>query len=137
MFKKFTHKTVSVIMALIVLGSTMSFTIEKHFCGDFLVDVAIFSEAKACGGESSESDHETITKKPCCKDVVDHIQGQDELQNKTFDDLEFQQQLVLEAFTYSYINLFEGLPQLIVPHKDYSPPNLVYDIQVLDEVYLI
>ena len=137
MFKTFAHKTISVIMAFVVLCSTLSFTIEKHFCGDFLIATSIFSEVDKCAQEAFELEQEAITKKPCCKDVVDLIKGQDELQNKSFDDLEFQQQVFLEAFAYSYINLFEGLPQLIVPHKGYSPPNLVYDIQVLDEVYLI
>ena len=124
-------------MAFIVLCSTLSFTIEKHFCGDFLIATSIFSEVDKCAQEAFELEQEAITKKPCCKDVVDLIKGQDELQNKSFDDLEFQQQVFLQAFAYSYINLFEGLPEHVVPHKDYSPPNLIYDIQVLDEVYLI
>ncbi|WP_353778072.1 hypothetical protein [Winogradskyella sp. 3972H.M.0a.05] len=137
MFKTIAHKIVSVTMALTVLFSTLSFTVEKHFCGEFLIDSAIFSEVEKCAQETFELEQEAITKKPCCKDVVDIIEGQDELKNQSFDDLEFQQQLFLQAFAYSYINLFEGLPQHVVPHKNYRPPNLVYDIQVLDEVYLI
>ena len=38
---------------------------------------------------------------------------------------------------YSYINLFEGLEKNIVPFKNYSPPLIVTDIQVLDQVFLI
>ena len=87
--------------------------------------------------EALELELESITKKPCCKDEVDMLKGQDELLVKTFDDLDLDQQVFLASFAYSYINLFEGLPQFIVPHKDYSPPNLVADIQVLDQVFLI
>ncbi|WP_455429473.1 HYC_CC_PP family protein, partial [Maribacter hydrothermalis] len=36
--KKFYHKILSVIMAFVVLLSTMSFTIDFHYCGDLLVD---------------------------------------------------------------------------------------------------
>ena len=124
-------------MALIVLCSTVSFTIEKHFCGDKLVDVSVFSEAKKCKMEAFEMELEKITKSPCCKDKIDVVKGQDELIVKTIDDLDVNQQLFIATFTHSYLNLFEGLPQLVIPHKNYSPPNLVTDIQVLDQVFLI
>ena len=120
-----------------MLCSTVSFTIEKHFCGDTLVDVSVFSEADKCKMEPLGIVADGITKKPCCKDEVNMVKGQDELIVKTFDDLNAEQQLFAATFTYSYINLFEGLPQLVIPHKDYSPPNLFADIQVLDQVFLI
>ncbi|MDO5968313.1 hypothetical protein Q4Q35_00700 [Flavivirga aquimarina] len=124
-------------MALLVLFSTVSFTIEKHFCGDVLVDVSIFNEVDKCAMEAYEIALEKITKKPCCKDVVDVIEGQNEMKFSSFEDLDFEQQQFITVFAYSYINLFEGLEKQIIPHKDYSPPNLVTDIQVLDQVFLI
>ena len=117
--------------------STVSFTIEKHYCGDMLVDVAIFEEAKKCGMETTEMASEQITKKPCCKDTIDVYEGQDQLKINSFEDLEFEQQLFITSLVYSYINLFEGLPQLVIPHKNYSPPDLVVDRQIIDQVFLI
>ena len=87
--------------------------------------------------ESMEVDQSAITKKSCCKDTVEVIQGQDELNVNTFNDLDFQQQLFISSFTYSLLDLFEGLLEQIVPHKNYSPPNLVADIHVLDQVFII
>lgn len=127
------HKIVSFSMALLVLFSTVSFTVEKHYCGDVLVDVSVFTEVDKCASEAEE----IIAKMDCCKDTIDVIQGQDELSVKTFKDLDFEQQVFLASFTYSYINLFEGLPKEDVPFKDYSPPNLVADIQVLNQVFII
>lgn len=101
------------------------------------MDVSVFSEADKCNMPALGNDHEKITKKPCCKDEVDMIIGQDELIVKSFDDFNFEQQIFITSLAYSYINLFEGLPQLVIPHKDYSPPNLVADIQMLDQVFLI
>jgi hypothetical protein len=135
--KEILHKTFSVLLALLVLFSTVSFTIEKHFCGDVLVDVSVFKEAEKCGMESMAKSQGTITKKSCCKDEVDVIQGQDELKFSSFEDLDFQKQLFVTTFTFTYINLFESLPKQTIPHKDYSPPNLVADIQVLDQVFII
>ena len=124
-------------MSLLVLFSTVSFTVEKHYCGDALIDISVFSEVERCASEAYEIELEKITKKSCCKDVVDLVEGQDELQKTSFDDLDLDQQLFLDIYFQSYKNLFEGLPQHLIPHKNYSPPNLVFDIQVLDQVFLI
>ena len=127
----------SLSMSLLVLFSTVSFTVEKHYCGDALIDISVFSEVERCASEAYEIELEKITKKSCCKDVVDLVEGQDELQKTSFDDLDLDQQLFLDIYFQSYKNLFEGLPQHLIPHKNYSPPNLVFDIQVLDQVFLI
>lgn len=133
MLKQVLHKVFSIAMAILVLFSTVSFTVESHYCGDTLVDVSIFAEAEKCGMESIEM----LQKKSCCKDEVNVLQGQDELHVVSFEDLDLDLQQFLVAFTQSYLILFESLPKQIIPHKDYVPPNLIYDIQVLDEVFLI
>lgn len=128
------HKVFSLALSFLVLFSTFSFTVEKHYCGSRLVDVSVFSEAKGCGMETPS---ETKLKKSCCKDVVDVIEGQDELNTVSFDNLDFKSQVFLSAYIYSFSVIFESLPKQIIPHKDYSPPNLVRDIQLLDDVFLI
>jgi len=128
------HKIFSVIVSFLVLLSTFSFTIEKHYCGERLVDVSLFSEAKGCGMEMPD---EAKEKKSCCKDVVDVIEGQDELSKVVFEDLELSTQLFISSYIYTYTSLFESLPKKINPHRDYLPPNIVYDIQLLDAVFLI
>ncbi|WP_366143730.1 hypothetical protein [Algibacter sp.] len=116
-----------------MLFSTVSFTIEKHYCGDILVDASMFAEVEKCAMESME----ILQKKSCCKDEIDVIQGQDELKFSSFEDLDFEQQQFVAAFTFSYVGMFESLTKQIIPHKDYSPPNLVADIHVLDQVFII
>lgn len=137
MIKQVSHKASSILLALLVLFSTVSITIEKHFCGDVLIDVAVFKEAQKCAMEAFEMEQALITKKNCCKDVLEIVKGQDELKMSNFEDLHIDQQLFLESFVYSYVNLFEGLSEQIIPHKNYSPPNLVEDIHILDQVFLI
>ena len=121
------------LLALLVLFSTVSFTVEKHYCGDVLVDISVFSEVEKCGMEAME----ILQKKTCCKDEVNVVEGQDELKVSSFEDLDFEEQLFITVFTFAYINGFESLPKQTISHKDYSPPNLVYDIQVLDQVFII
>ena len=119
-------------MALLVMLSTVSFTVEKHYCGGNLVEVAVFSEAKKCGGNMEQN-----IMKSCCEDEVEVVKGQDELKFSKFEDLDLIEQSFIASFAFVYTNLFESLPKQIIPFKDYSPPNLVFDILVLDQVFLI
>ncbi|MBV7269840.1 hypothetical protein KCG49_11640 [Winogradskyella sp. WHY3] len=124
-------------MSLLVLVSTLSLTIEKHFCGGVLVDIAIFTEVEKCSDDVTGTTENNIAKKSCCKDEVDVFKGLDKVTTNSFEDLDDIQKQILLAYSFSYINLFEGLPNLIIPHKNYKPPILFKDIQVLDETYLI
>lgn len=121
-------------MATLVLFSTFSFTVDKHYCGNYLVDSAVFSKAKTCGMEPNSQ--EGITEDHCCKNEKVAVDGQDELK-MSFDQFHLNQQVFIAAFTYSYINFFEPQAQQIIPFKDYSPPLLVTDIHLEDQVFLI
>lgn len=137
--KEIILKISSVLMAFSVLFSTMSFSISEHYCGDNLVDSSLFSEADSCGMEMEKplaiGDCE-IQKSNCCKDVVKLYIGQDNIKTNPLD-LNSSEQILVASFIYSYINLFEGLEENIIPFKEYSPPFLITNIQVINETYLI
>ncbi|MCX7547787.1 hypothetical protein OS188_07470 [Xanthomarina sp. F1114] len=136
--KQFFHKIGSLLMAFVVLFSTMSFTLNMHYCGDTLVETAIFHKAKGCGMEMEKPSTEacSITKKNCCDDKQLAIEGQNELQLQV-DKVTFQQQVFIASFIYSYINLFEGLDKNASSFEAYKPPLVVKDIFKIDETYLI
>jgi len=137
MLKQVLHQLASMVMAILLLFSTVSFTVEKHFCGDVLIDVAVFSAAEKCNMEASGDTQDQIAKMPCCKDTLDVIEGQNQLKVKNFDDLAFEQQQFLKVYLFSFDALFEVFPKQNNTHKHYKPPNLIIDIQVLDQVFLI
>ncbi|MEX0360745.1 MAG: hypothetical protein AB3N10_07110, partial [Allomuricauda sp.] len=64
------HKILSVLMVIVVFFSTMSFTVDMHYCGDTLVETTIFKKTKGCGMEMQNPLTEgcAITKKNCCDD---------------------------------------------------------------------
>ncbi len=137
--KKILYKISSFFMALLVLLSTTSFTIESHYCGDILVDASFLGTAKTCGMEVQKTSTSTdcdITKKDCCSNEQLIIEGQDNL-NTSFDKLEKEQQNFVVALIQSYIYLFESNEANITSFKDYSPPPLIRDVQVLDQTFLI
>lgn len=132
-------KISSVILAFLMLISTFSLTIEKHFCEGDLVDISYFGKTEGCTGEGGEHCDLTsvIEESDCCKDEVQQIDGQKELQKSSEERIELKQQQFIIAFVSSYNNLFSVLERQIVPHKNYFSPSLVSDIQVLHEVFII
>ena len=136
--KQVFHKIMSFAMAFVVLFSTMSFTINMHYCGDTLVETAIFQNTKGCGMEMEKPSTEgcAITKKDCCKNEQSLVDGQDELQFQV-DNITFEQQLFITSFVYTYINLFEGLDKNVTSYEVYEPPLVIRQLYKLDETYLI
>lgn len=127
------------MLSLIVIASTMSFTVEKHYCGETLVDVSYFGEADSCCAKSmKKKDHQEkkSQKKGCCSNELELIQSSTFNKEKltSFSPQEMQ---FLTFFTYSYINLFQEVELEKEFYKDFSPPDIVQDIQVLHETFLI
>ena len=132
------HKIMSLAMAFVVLFSTMSFTVNMHYCGDTLVETAIFHKAKGCGMEMDKpsTDGCSITKKNCCDDEQLVVDGQDELQLQV-DKISFEQQVFIASFVYTFINLFEGLDKNVSSYEEYKPPLVIKQLYKIDETYLI
>ena len=136
--KQFFHKIMSLVMAFVVLFSTMSFTINMHYCGDTLVETAIFQKAKGCGMEMEKPSTEgcSIIKKNCCDEEQLAFEGQDELQLQV-DKITLEQHLFIASFVYTYINLFEGLDNNVSSYEEYKPPLVIRQLYKIDETYLI
>lgn len=128
-------KITSFTLSFLVLFSTLSFTVEKHFCGEFLMDVSFTGDAADCG-----MDMEKVTsakKKGCCKDEVHQIEGQDELQQFSYSDFDLEKQQFVVAFYHSYQELFVQKITQNSFYKDFSPPDIPIDYQVLYQTFII
>ncbi|MFC5195899.1 hypothetical protein ACFPH8_11205 [Bizionia hallyeonensis] len=136
--KKIFHNILSIAMAFVVLFSTLSFTVDMHYCGGTLVETAIFNKAKGCGMDMNKPSTEgcTITKKDCCKNEQTLVDGQDELQLHV-DKISFEQQVFIASFVQTYLNLFEDLDTQAPSYTTYEPPLVIRQIFKLDETYLI
>ena len=130
-------------MALFVIISTLSFSIEKHYCGDKLVAVGIFTEARKCGSDEpaaprKDRDQDRLfIQASCCKDTVDLFEGQDELSIQKAQVFKVNQ----KVFFLSFAAVFGGsYLQQSTRHnrlESYTPPLFSKDIQLLHEVFLI
>lgn len=129
------QKISALLMALIVLGSTLSFTVNQHYCGDILMSQSVFEEPMSCCSAMHNA-QDSNTDNNCCSAQQIVVQGENCFEI-TFAQLDFSQQVFIASFFYSYLNLFEGLPEQVVPFQNYSPPLIIQDVQVLNETYLI
>ena len=137
--KQVFHKTMSVLMAFVVLLSTMSFTINMHYCGDKLVDSAIFSKAETCGMEmelTTSTNDCSVSKKNCCSEGFEKINGQNELQS-SIETISFEQQVFIASFIYTYAKLFKSLDNKVSLYEEYHTPLVIRQLYKLDETYLI
>lgn len=132
-------KIASTLLALLVLFSTFSLTVEKHYCGDFLVAISFFGEANNCADELEEDDCDSpqvIEEKNCCKDEIQNIEGQDDLRN-SIEKFNLKKQQLVAAYLFSYKYIFESSVKEEREYSFYLPPKLIKDLHVLHEVYII
>jgi hypothetical protein len=133
--KQLTTKIGAVLMTLIVLLSTMSFTINQRFCDGNLVDTTLFLKSESC---------KIIVQSDCCEiseECCDHeqiiIDGQKEFPSRIVVETPIVNQyfvvnsvkLHLEKYNFQYENR--------IFYKKYIPPSLVFNKQVFHQVFII
>ena len=132
--KQYLSKIASFFLALMVLFSTFSFTVEKHYCGESLMDVSFIGDADTCG---MDMEKRSAKKKNCCKDEVHYMEGQDELQQIQSDYLNFSKEQFLVSFYISYTDLFVENKSNKTNFKNPYLPDFPINYQVLYQSFLI
>lgn len=77
-----------------------------------------------------------VRKKSCCSDKHFQSDGQDDLRHAV-EQLPLSADLFLAGFVYTYQMLFEEPTQEHVHFRQYRPPNIENDLQVLHQTFLI
>lgn len=128
----------TVLMAVVVMFSTMSFNVNMHYCGDSLIDYSLTKTAKSCGMDiQKQGDCDTsINLKSCCSDKSLSAKGHDDLKPAVYN-LDLEQQLFITSFVYAFTVLFEDQKADNNAFEAYSPPPLIRDVQTLDQVFRI
>ena len=129
----------SVILSLVVLVTSMGFTVSSHECGGRVVKtvISVTNADVSCGMESKKSNCATQpkVKKSCCKDNYLLIQGdQDYAQQVQAVDFSVD---YLSAFVIAYVELIQTETTQDDFFTDHSPPPLIKDIPILIQSFLI
>ncbi|MEX1383075.1 hypothetical protein [Lutibacter sp.] len=131
------RKIAAVLMVTILLLSTTSFSIYKHFCGDNLVAISTEKVDNCCDSKTTlKSNNLNFSKKDCCKNetALKNIQLFDTTSSKKIAK---SQTLFLASFYFSFIEKLITVDTTIKFYKDFSPPTLVSNKQVLFQTFLI
>ncbi len=137
--KTIIQKSVAVLMVVLVLFSTLSLTINMHFCGDNLIDFALFQSADTCEMDTTNTQNDCDGNQmanSCCSDEIIHLEGQDAIKS-SFDKSINQQEDVVVFFFLTYFNIFEVKVEKTIPYLNYKPPLLTGDKQALHQTFLI
>ena len=133
--KQFFTKISTFLLAFFVLFSTFSFTVETHYCGDLLVDVSFVVEAE---NSAMSSDLIACTKKNnSCKVEIQKVAGQGQLRFHQIEKLSFSNQQFIIPFLVSKNYLFIKNESENKFYKDFSPPDISLDYQILYQTFLI
>ena len=133
--KRFFTQVASTLLAFLMLLSTLSFTVESHYCGDFRINTSFTGQAANCGMKMSQK---TATKKKsCCEDVVIKTEGQDELHQTPFQQIDFEKQQFLPALLFSCETIFDGKFLNEKGYKKSSLSDIPINYQILYQSFLI
>ncbi|MEQ8682450.1 MAG: hypothetical protein RID25_21980 [Cyclobacteriaceae bacterium] len=139
------RKISAILLSILVLLSSTSFTFGMHFCMGQLESIALFSGAEPCEmvaqkspcaseKHDSDCDHK-ITKKSCCEDHTVVMEGSEELNIiSSVSAPDFH----MTAILYAVVSfLFSDTAVDHYTFNDYSPPLIERDIPVLVQSFLI
>ena len=143
--KQLFKNIVSVFLALVVLFTSFSFTISSHYCGDILVDSAVFTEAEDCGmmDEHKDNCNTKTMDELCfesdsmhCKNVNKSFEG-NTIEQQAFEIAKLQKVYFAVAFIASYDLLFTDDTSSTITYHHYNPPLVTNDLTILFENFRI
>ena len=128
--KTMLSKLFTMVMGLLVLASTVSWTVEKHLCMGHVVSVAFFAEAEGCGMAMGNENH-------CCADERFTLTGQEDLKSSVFEYAFDQAPAVFIESTGFDFKPFSPQALEVIALWTYHPPPIFEDLQLLQQVFLI
>ena len=117
------------VTSLLVIVSTISWTVDQHICMGRVVSTAVFSEAAGCGMAMSEDNK-------CCDHKTDTLKGQDDLTHSEVIIDFAPVAIVVEPFELSIIEPVEvaiEAPSVFRP----NPPDPPERLHLMYQVFLI
>jgi hypothetical protein len=133
--KQLFTKISTFLLAFFVLFSTFSFTVETHYCGDLLVGVSFVGEAES---STMSADLAACVKRDnCCKVEIQKVVGQNQLRFHQIEKLSISKQQFIALFFVSKNDLFTKNESKNKFYKDFYPPDISLDYQILYQTFLI
>jgi hypothetical protein len=133
------QKIISIFLSVLLLASSSGIAYAQHFCGEYemLSEITLGEKDLSCGmamelpGCDEEADEHD-----CCDNEYTKVDTDDTFAKVSFE-FDFD-----ENFVFTFISEFvlfqsENFPENPDLYKDYSPPPIERDLQVLYDTFLI
>jgi len=140
--KLFAFKTGVFFLALLLLFSSTSFSVSKHFCGGEVISISYYLAAEGCGMEpqkdicTAERQISQVTKTSCCSEETKVLQGSNFLE-KTTKVTPSKLGQFYAVFPVLELSTLLAVTVTSCPVSVYRPPPLLTDKIVLYESFLI
>lgn len=122
-----------------MLFSAVSFTVEKHICGDQIFSAPVFGKAEKCGMEAqccaAENNNFYISKKSCCKDEIQLVNGSI-FKKESILKLNNKQQNLTVFILVDAVS-FSQNENNSTHFKNYFPPTNTHNFNILYQVFRI
>ena len=131
------RKISAVFMIAILLLSTTSFSVFKHFCNGKMVAISTEKVDSCCESENViKSDELNFSKKKCCKNETS---TKEVLPFDSVNSIKItkSQTLFLTSFYYNFIVKSTVIQISKNFYKELAPPKILQNIQVLFQSFLI
>ena len=133
-------QVISIVLSFLLLLSSSGLTYAQHFCGDYeMMSKITLGEAHlSCGMEMMSSTCEDThdDKHNCCDNEYTAIDVDDNFATSSFD-LQLNPVFVIAFVSIFVVQEPDNYDQNLDYYKDYSPPPLGEDLQVLYDTFLI
>lgn len=137
--KNVVRKISTFVMATLLLVTTSSFSVYKHFCDDNLVEVSRYTQTdKCCDVEIKNKPTSTLnfSEKDCCTSETNIIP---QLTFKNSKPLKINKShlVFITSFYYVFINKLEDFNVKTNYNNNFSPPLIVCNKQIQHQAFLI
>jgi hypothetical protein len=137
--KKIISNIAVFFLTVLVLFSSVSFTVEKHLCGGHVFSESFFGNAEKCGMDDGDCElagsKSSYSKKSCCEDEIQFINGSVfekvpviKLDNKQQNYIVFD---LIDTVSYSQKENDS------THFKNYFPPPNTHNFNILYQVFRI
>lgn len=138
--KRILTKILSFFLTILVLFSSVSFTVKKHLCGGQVYSESFFGKAEKCGMDDDAcelaANNTSYSKKSCCEDKIQFINGSIFEKVPTLK-LNNKQQQDLTIFVLIDTVLFSQNKNESTHSKNYFPPPNTHNFNILYQVFRI
>lgn len=136
--KKLITSIFSVCMTLIVLVSTMSFTVNIRYCDENLIATSLNSNDDHCSTDNLNTLEDCcVPKKDCCQDTQIVIEGHQKFRIQITKELKIQKIYLQALLVDTFCPIYKITSSNHVQYNCYVPPIIITDKQLIHLVFLI